>query len=374
MRVRRTIGNLATVIGLMCATSSLYAADLTCPPDQYLIPVVGPAKAFIELVTGAGACGPVVGTGRPSRPVLECTAPQLNGLPQFDQPPPRSAVYTFSGTCTVADRPGQLTYRVTGTWTPSETSDDRANASEVTEITGYEAFLRDRAPEGRIYMTFSARCNKDPWLYGDIANCRPFGAYIPDDLAHAVPGLATQYLFPSTRDIIPPSDRRRLLAEYRRVNGILPGLTPETGIRQNAARMDVQTPRSQAVPAARAAPGIAQSVPPALVEPARGAQAPLGQLRLRIEPPGRGSTEAEVAFKWLSHPMGVVQLFTWQVPIDQLVAGVIVPASATEGHIGYWEVQVRVAAPFESQWSPKVWIELTSPPPATKLRPRAIVR
>lgn len=159
----------------------------------------------------------VIGTGQPARPIpVTGVPPSLNGLPQFLSWPKGSAKYRFQGTCSSPARPGAvMTVRWEGSWTPSETKQDRPNASETLEITGFEPFLPDRTAGGKIFMFFTARCTRDPWLQS--GGCTPWGAYVPDDLREALPDIDRQS-FPLTGNVIAPADKRRLYAEYLRIN------------------------------------------------------------------------------------------------------------------------------------------------------------
>lgn len=159
----------------------------------------------------------VVGTGPPGQPIpVTCAQPLLNGLPQFLSWPKGSAKYRFQGTCSSPARPGAImTVNWEGSWTPSETKEDRPNASETLEITGFEPFLPGRESGGKIFMFFTARCTRDPWLQS--GGCTPWGAYVPDDLREALPDIDRQS-FPRTGNVIAPADRRRLYAEYLRIN------------------------------------------------------------------------------------------------------------------------------------------------------------
>jgi hypothetical protein len=162
----------------------------------------------------------VVGTGPPLQPIqpipVTCVKPLLTGLPQFLSWPKGSAKYRFQSTCSSPARPGAvMTVRWEGSWTPSETGPDRPNSSETMEITGFEPFLPDRESGGKIFMYFTARCTRDPWLQS--GGCTPWGAYVPDDLRQALPDIDKQS-FPRTGNVIAPADKRRLYAEYLRIN------------------------------------------------------------------------------------------------------------------------------------------------------------
>jgi hypothetical protein len=223
----------------------------------------------------------VIGTGpaqsTPPIPVT-CAQPLLNGLPQFLTWPKGKAIYRFQGTCSSPAKPGAvMTVRWEGSWNPSETKTDRPNASETLEITGFEPFLPDRSPGGKIFMYWTARCTKDPWLLAQSAGtrgvvggaggmnqmsprmiaesnkCTPFGGYVPDDLRQAIPDVDKQS-FPRTGSILSAADKQRLSAEYARVNpsyfsrmGIQP-LPPSTALqsmKQESSGLIMQKPSAQ---------------------------------------------------------------------------------------------------------------------------------
>jgi hypothetical protein len=200
----------------------------------YLLCVVSPrpahANVFEQLgklygcvVTWGIVCDTsdtVVGTGPPLQPIqpipVTCVKPLLTGLPQFLSWPKGSAKYRFQSTCSSPARPGAvMIVRWEGSWTPSETAPDRPNASETLEITGFEPFLPNRESGGKIFMFFTARCTRDPWLQS--GGCTPWGAYVPDDLRQALPDIDKQS-FPRTGNVIAAADKRRLYAEYLRIN------------------------------------------------------------------------------------------------------------------------------------------------------------
>lgn len=183
-------------------------------------------KMYSCVVTWGQICDlsePVTGTGPPPQPIhLACARPWLNGHPDFLVWPPGTAKYHFMSTCTSPEKPGpSITVRWEGSWTPSETKTDRPNASESLEIVGYEPFLPDRSPGGRIYLFWTYRCIKDPWL--DSGGCYPFGAYVPDDLREAFPDIhKTNSLQPKPGSSmrIPIPNLRALQAQYLKVNPI----------------------------------------------------------------------------------------------------------------------------------------------------------
>lgn len=187
----------------------------------------------------------VIGTGQPAQPIpVTCAQPLLNGLPQFLTWPKGSAKYRFQGTCSSPAKPGAvMTIRWEGSWTPSETQRDKSNASETLEITGYEPFFPDRTPGGKIFMYWTARCTKDPWL--QAGGCNPFGAYVPDDLRQALPDIDKQS-FPRTGKIISAVDKRQLSAEYEQVN---PSYFSKFGIEPRMSSKVLQAPISQSAAA-----------------------------------------------------------------------------------------------------------------------------
>lgn len=169
----------------------------------------------------------VVGTGQSPKPIpVTCAPPLMTGLPQFLSWPKGSAKYRFQSTCSSPARANAaMTVRWEGSWTPSETKADRPNASETLEITGFEPFLPDREPGGKIFMYWTARCTRDPWLQS--GGCTPWGAYVPDDLREALPDIDRQS-FPRTANVIAPADKRRLYAEYLKINP--PGYFAQLGL------------------------------------------------------------------------------------------------------------------------------------------------
>lgn len=180
----------------------------------------------------------VEGSGPSAKPIpVTCSPPLLNGLPQFLSWPKGSAKYRFQSTCTSPIVPNAvMTAHWEGSWTPAETRTDRPNASETLEVTGWEPFLPDRAPGGKIYMYWTARCTRDPWLQS--GGCTLWGAYVPDELGQAFPDIDWQS-FPRTSRVLSAADKQRLYAEYRRANP-LPG--ERLGIQQRIPSQIVQAP------------------------------------------------------------------------------------------------------------------------------------
>lgn len=121
-----------------------------------------------------------------------------------------------------------------GSWTPSETRQDRPNASETLTIIGYEPFIPGRAPGGKIFMYWTARCTTDPWLQG--GQCSRFGAYVPDDLREAFPGIDAQS-FPRTANLMSLALQQQLVTQYQQLN---PKLSMSAGNRQNLQAIIIQ--------------------------------------------------------------------------------------------------------------------------------------
>lgn len=293
----------------------------------------------------------------PADPVfpLVCTEPLMRGLPDFSKPPKGTAKYRFGGTCiSPSGRVGQqLVYRLEGSWTPAETDPQKPNASESVEFTGYEPFLPERAPGGRIYMYWTARCNKDPWLE-PYANCQRLGAYIPDDLGVNVPDLQATS-FPRTLNAITPGDRSRLLAEYLRINPpafgkLLPPLKD-----QSAAR--VEPSKKEPAPAAVSKfPSSAALVAPLkITKPPSGARIMQGQLVVQIDPSGlAGNPVTDLEFTWLDTPPNQTRFINpFTVDTKKLVQGYLVDQAVTRGHTGRWEIRARVSGKKPpGPWSP----------------------
>jgi Tachylectin len=176
-----------------------------------------------QLISGQlhHAQGTPFGDGSPPPPIVAaCSQARLSGLPQFLSAPKGSAKYPFEGICTNKDAPSaHASFRLEGSWTPSETDPNKPNASESVRITQYESFLPERQPGGEVFMYWTARCTRDPWLEPALANCRNTGASIPEDVGRSFPDLQSpNFSFPLSGRILSASDRQRLLAEYIRMN------------------------------------------------------------------------------------------------------------------------------------------------------------
>ena len=94
------------------------------------------------------------------------------------------------------------------------------------------------------------------------------------------------------------------------------------------------------------------------IEPASQSRALIGWLRMRVAPPAAGGRTVEVLLAWNSDPRGVTPVATCRAPLDELVAGVAPPASATTGHTGSFTIQARVVEPYLGALSAPVDVTL----------------
>jgi hypothetical protein len=294
----------------------------------------------LGIASALGACITPFGTtpADPTPVPTQCTPPRLTGFPQFLRTPPGTAKYLFDGTCSnPAQLPGaQLAYRWEGSWSPSEQDPNKPNASESITITGYEPFIPDRAPGGRLFMYWTARCNRDPWLSAEGASCQRLGAFIPDDLRQVTPDLQATS-FPRTRDAIPANDRPRLYAEYQRFNSpaktrVLPGvLAPVT-------TNDMFT----------------------ITKPGENDRVVQGQMIVAAMQPKVGMTPVtELEFRWLDAPNNQPYVNTFVVDTPKLLQGYPVDPRVTRGNVGRWEVRARISGQaVPGPWSLPVRFQL----------------
>ena len=265
-----------------------------------------------------------------------CSQPKLAGQPQFLNSPNGAAKYPFNGICTSPERPGaELKYRLEASWTPTETDPNKPNASESVEITGFEPFIPVRAPGGRIFMYWTARCKQDPWLQPEGNNCRFFGAFIPEDLRVVVPELQTLN-FPKTENMIAPADRQRLHAQYLRVNSPVAGTKRIPGVLGQTDDMFTIT------------------------NPIRNAVVQQGQLFLKADPPKSGATQVtELEFRWLDAPQNQPYINIFAVETPKLLQGYHVDQAVTRGNAGRWEVRARTSGKaVPGSWSFPVQFKL----------------
>ena len=139
-----------------------------------------------------------------------CRAEGLREHPKFSATPHGMAVYSFSGVCVTAGY-RELGYRMSATWTPSESNPANANASEI-----YHFSYLSGAP-GSFDAVIGARCDRDPWL-NEHAQCTRIGDNASEELRDWWPDL-TASRFPYWLGMIPSGQRDALRAEYNRVNG-----------------------------------------------------------------------------------------------------------------------------------------------------------
>jgi hypothetical protein len=316
---------------------------------------VGTAGLFpiYKAITGNDPCPVVTGTGPPAQASMTCTAPQLSGLPQFLKTPPGTAVYPFSGTCTSPDKPeAHLSYRIEGKWTPTADTNREPNASEIITITDYELVFPGRAPGGQVYVLHTAKCVQDPWITTN-RNCSIYGSFIPEDVRTSWSDINTiMQSFPWTANVIPPSDKKRLLAEYNKVNGIVTPLAA--------------TPSQARV-------GLVGY--PTLVSPTKGqrffAQSPI---LIKVAPPwGWNATTYWISFQkqaangaWITQDQNRAPI-TKPNPLALPAAQVQSDGYAgfTTALTGTWRLNAQVSAPKVS--TPSDWVEFSvvTPPPAS---------
>ena len=219
MRLRR--GYMRAVV--LFTASVLLAGVLGTPlPTAAVTP--GEAGKDICRVVTFGLCWiyfPEELSVNPAPPQpIKCTQARFVGPPGFLTKPIMTVKYQFHGSCSRADLPNApaLNYRVEGSWTPGERDPNKPNASESLTMTGYEPYLPNRAPGGRIFMYWTARCEGEPWLSPDGVpegkNCRDRRFYLPDDLVDKFIDLIPLWTFPRSRDAIPQHDRPQLYARY----------------------------------------------------------------------------------------------------------------------------------------------------------------
>ena len=177
----------------------------------------------------------------PSGPSIEilCSNPVMKSAPTFLSFPKGSAKYPFTSYCTSPSVPGAMTLRREGSWTPSETRQDRPNASESITITAYEGFLSQREPGGKIIMYWTGRCDKDPWL--QPSTCDRFGSYVPPDVRDALTRIDHER-FPLTWNSISSSLKQQLTKQYQAANQPKPAQMSSQRRMQNMVAQPQQTP------------------------------------------------------------------------------------------------------------------------------------
>jgi len=201
------------------------AQDDTCRLAQRAQPTIGwwlvSVLGLMELLMAVTAPTSAKAMGRllpyPSDPGLEivCSNPVMKSAPTFLSYPKGSAKYPFTSYCTSPSIPGAMTLRWEGSWNPSETRQDRPNAVESITITAYEGFLPSREPGAKIFMYWTGRCDKDPWL--QPSTCDRLGTYVPDDVREALSQI-DHNRFPLTWQSISPTLKQQLVRQYQQVN------------------------------------------------------------------------------------------------------------------------------------------------------------
>lgn len=146
---------------------------------------------------------------------ITCSNAVMTTAPTFLSTPKGSAKYPFSMKCTSPNKPGLMIFTWEGSWSPAETRRDRPNASESLTIIGYEPFLPDRTPGGKLFMYWTGSCTGDPWLQG--GSCTRFGEYMPDDLRVAFPNIGGRP-FPLTGNSISAGLKQQLISQYQAAN------------------------------------------------------------------------------------------------------------------------------------------------------------
>ena len=146
---------------------------------------------------------------------INCSNAVMTTAPTFLSAPKGSAKYPFSMKCTSPNKPGLMIFSWEGSWNPAETRRDRPNASETLTIIGYEPFLPDRTPGGKLFMYWTGSCTGDPWLQG--GSCSRFGEYMPDDLRVAFPNIGSRP-FPLTGNSISVGLKQQLINQYQQMN------------------------------------------------------------------------------------------------------------------------------------------------------------
>jgi len=99
-----------------------------------------------------------------------------------------------------------------------------------------------------------------------------------------------------------------------------------------------------------------------ILEPAVGQELRPGELRLRVAQPPAGGRTAEILVSWNSDPSGVTPVESCQVPLQQLVAGVLAPPQITRGREGRFTIQARVIEPYQGALSAPVGIRIGAGP------------
>lgn len=338
---------IALLIGVLVTPIPTIAAT----PGEVLRDI---AKPICWVVT-IGVCIYFLDTGEPfgrytSPEPIRCTPARFAGPPTFLTRPIMTVKYQFHGSCSRADMTNvpALNYRLEGSWTPGETNPNKPNASESLEITGYEPYLPDRAPGGRLFMYWTARCNREPWLAPEGGNCQHLRAYIPDDLRGRVTDLEPT-TFPKTRIAIPANERQQLYARYLQLK-----LTSPATARAN--------PRAKA-------PAPEADMMFTIVTPGINNQVYQGFLVVTAQPPKLGAPPfTDLELMWRDAPPGQPFSRHETVETSKLLQGLPISPKWTKGRYGRWEVRARIAPPTEGPWSVPVQFQMMPPTVGVEMR------
>jgi hypothetical protein len=336
----------ATFAGVLLLGFEVVPAGATsCGPLDYI--GLGTPVIF-KAITGKDPCrSTVIGTGPPLQTIITCTPARLSALPDFKTRGPGTATYQFVGTCMSPERAGaQLTYQIAGQWTPSEQKGH--NASETIKMTGYEPLFPDRAPGGQIFLLKYARCTRDPWI--NPVACVNYGLTVPDDIRSVWTQVDELQSFPWTANVLSPSDKKQLIAQYNQINGIVPG--PRTSL-QSGVKAVVSTA-------------------PIVISPQRDAVI-YRTSKFQIVPVQQFSgNRILVQFTQLEGPAGQLKpTFAWVKSTSELVQGADVPleifSTAREGH---WSMRARIEAPKAGDFSVEVPFRFVMQTPGVMTRPK----
>lgn len=219
---------------------------------------------------------------------LRCPGPVMKKPATFASNPPGFASYPFEEQCPVELQTGQYHHGVIhlyfeGRWNPSETRQDRPNAVETLFIENYEQFFPNRQMKGpgerRIFVYWTARCTKDPWLQG--GTCQRLGEYVPSDVREAFPRVIEDMPFPITKDSLSAKLKQQLIEQYRAAN------QPGSARMSNRQRIQSMMTQPQQSPIVQQAPPtqamVVQPQPPPVVTQSQAAQAQAAQV-MEAEP------------------------------------------------------------------------------------------